>query len=123
MLVCLVDLLLCGHHVRVSQAARQAAGAAVYDWTGLLIMAGIGTAAAPGPERPPGCQLLHGAWQGSTSRSEALIPALDRTRPARPGRHASAGPSPGCLVRRGARAGSLRAVTPANLAATRAFPP
>jgi hypothetical protein len=38
-----VDLLLCGHHFRVSQAALQAAGAAVYDQTGLLIMAGTGT--------------------------------------------------------------------------------
>ena len=64
MLVCLVDLLLCGHHVRVSQAALQAADAAVYDWTGLLIMAGIRTAAAPGPERLPGCQLLHGRLAG-----------------------------------------------------------
>jgi hypothetical protein len=46
MSVCLVDLLLCGHHVGVRQAALQAADAAVYDWSGLLIMAGIRTAAA-----------------------------------------------------------------------------
>ena len=45
-----VDLLLCGHHFRVSQAALQAAGAAVYDRTGLLIMAGSKTAAAPHPK-------------------------------------------------------------------------
>jgi hypothetical protein len=45
-----VDLLLCGHHFRVSQAALRAAGAAVYDRTGLLIMAGTKTAAAPGPK-------------------------------------------------------------------------
>jgi len=45
-----VDLLLCGHHFRVSQAALQAVGAAVYDRTGLLIMAGTRTAGAPGPE-------------------------------------------------------------------------
>ena len=35
-----VDLLLCGHHYRVSQAALHAAGADVYDVTGVLIMTG-----------------------------------------------------------------------------------
>ena len=45
-----VDLLLCGHHFRVSQAALQAAGAAVYDETGLLIMAGTGDVRVPGPK-------------------------------------------------------------------------
>ena len=35
-----VDLLLCGHHYRVSQAALGAAGATVYDSTGTLIMRG-----------------------------------------------------------------------------------
>ena len=35
-----VDLLLCGHHFRVSQAGLKAAGAAAYDQAGLLIMAG-----------------------------------------------------------------------------------
>ena len=45
-----VDLLLCGHHFRVSQAALQAAGAAVYDETGLLIMAGTGDVGVPGPK-------------------------------------------------------------------------
>jgi hypothetical protein len=35
-----VDLLLCGHHFRVSQASLRAAGADVYDKTGLQIMAG-----------------------------------------------------------------------------------
>jgi len=45
-----VDLLLCGHHFRVSQAALRAAGAAVYDQTGLLIMAGTADAGAPGPK-------------------------------------------------------------------------
>jgi hypothetical protein len=44
-----VDLLLCGHHFRVSQASLRAAGAAVYDQTGLLIMAGTTTAGALGP--------------------------------------------------------------------------
>ncbi len=39
-----VDLLLCGHHFRVSQASLQAAGADVYDKDGLLIMAGTRTA-------------------------------------------------------------------------------
>ncbi len=45
-----VDLLLCGHHFRVGQAALQAVGAAVYDQTGLLIMAATKTAASPHPE-------------------------------------------------------------------------
>ena len=36
-----VDLLLCGHHFRVSQAALRAAGAAVYDDTGALIAGGV----------------------------------------------------------------------------------
>jgi len=35
-----VDLLLCGHHFRVSRAALEAAGAAVYDDTGALILGG-----------------------------------------------------------------------------------
>jgi len=35
-----VDLLLCGHHYRASLAALRAAGAAVYDSTGALIMTG-----------------------------------------------------------------------------------
>ena len=35
-----VDLLLCGHHYRASQAALHAAGASVYDEQGELIMAG-----------------------------------------------------------------------------------
>jgi hypothetical protein len=33
-----VDLLLCGHHYRASQAALHAAGATVYDCSGTLIM-------------------------------------------------------------------------------------
>jgi hypothetical protein len=37
-----VDLLLCGHHFRVSQAALAAAGAAVYDDTGALVAGGVG---------------------------------------------------------------------------------
>ncbi len=37
-----MDLLLCGHHFRVSQAALTAAGAAVYDDTGALIAGGVG---------------------------------------------------------------------------------
>ena len=34
------DLLLCGHHYRVSLAALRAAGADAYDQTGALIMTG-----------------------------------------------------------------------------------
>ena len=44
-----VDLLLCGHHFRVSQASLRAAGADVYDKTGMLIMAGTRTAGTPHP--------------------------------------------------------------------------
>ena len=44
-----VDLLLCGHHFRVSQASLQAAGADVYDKAGRLIMAGTRTAGIPRP--------------------------------------------------------------------------
>ncbi len=33
-----VDLLLCGHHYRASRGALRAAGAAVYDQKGVLIM-------------------------------------------------------------------------------------
>jgi hypothetical protein len=35
-----VELLLCGHHYRVSLGALRAAGADVYDETGALIMTG-----------------------------------------------------------------------------------
>jgi hypothetical protein len=42
-----VELLLCGHHFRVSQASLQAAGADVYDKAGLLIMAGTRMAGTP----------------------------------------------------------------------------
>jgi hypothetical protein len=37
-----VDLLLCGHHYRVSRAALQAIGADVYDQTGTLIRSAAG---------------------------------------------------------------------------------
>jgi hypothetical protein len=36
-----VELLLCGHHFRASQAALIAAGAAVYDDTGALVAGGV----------------------------------------------------------------------------------
>ena len=39
-----VDLLLCGHHYRVCRAALTAAGATVYDQTGVLITTGGGRA-------------------------------------------------------------------------------
>ena len=45
-----VELLLCGHHFRVSQASLRAAGADVYDKAGLLIMAGTRMAGTPHPE-------------------------------------------------------------------------
>jgi hypothetical protein len=57
-----VDLFLCGHHFRVSQAALRAGGAAVYDDTGLLIMAGTTGSGTSGPKAGslvganPGCQ-------------------------------------------------------------------
>jgi hypothetical protein len=37
-----IDLLLCGHHFRVSRAALEAAGAAAYDGTGALVLGGAG---------------------------------------------------------------------------------
>ena len=55
-----VDLLLCGHHFRVSHASLRAAGAAVYDKTGLLIMAGAGTAGAPRPRAGRLVGMAHG---------------------------------------------------------------
>ena len=46
-----VDLLLCGHHYRASQAALHAAGATVYDSDGMLIMAD--TSEQPHARREP----------------------------------------------------------------------
>jgi hypothetical protein len=43
------DLLLCGHHYRVSRAALHAAGADVYDKAGVLITTGEG-------EQPSACR-------------------------------------------------------------------
>jgi hypothetical protein len=43
-----IDLLLCGHHFWVSRAALQAAGAAVYDGKGTLIL-GAGKRRKPAP--------------------------------------------------------------------------
>lgn len=37
-----VDLLLCGHHYRASQAALRAAGATVYDRVGEVVLPGPG---------------------------------------------------------------------------------
>ncbi len=42
-----VDLLLCGHHFQVSRDALEAAGAAVYDNTGALILGGISGSRSP----------------------------------------------------------------------------
>jgi hypothetical protein len=36
-----VDLLLCGHHYRVSRDALAAAGAVVFDETGAIVETGI----------------------------------------------------------------------------------
>ena len=36
-----IDLLLCGHHYRVSQAALRAAGVTVYDQAGAPITGGV----------------------------------------------------------------------------------
>ncbi|MGD0245405.1 MAG: hypothetical protein ABSB59_34495 [Streptosporangiaceae bacterium] len=46
-----VDLLLCGHHYRVSEAALRAAGATAYDREGTLIMP-----AARGAGQVPDCE-------------------------------------------------------------------
>lgn len=49
------DLLLCGHHYRASQAALRAAGAAVYDRSGALILADAGAqSASPRDPAPSG---------------------------------------------------------------------
>ena len=48
-----VDLLLCGHHYRASQAALRAAGAAVYDRSGAPIMPAERTGQAPAREPVP----------------------------------------------------------------------
>ena len=47
-----VDLLLCSHHFQVSRVALKAAGAAVYDGTGALILGGAGRR-PPRWSRPP----------------------------------------------------------------------
>jgi hypothetical protein len=43
-----VDLLLCGHHYRASQAALRAAGATVYDRAGAVVTPGPGWEPAAG---------------------------------------------------------------------------
>ena len=43
-----VDLLLCGHHYRASQAALRAAGATVYDHAGTVVTPGPSWDAAVG---------------------------------------------------------------------------
>src|SRR5579875_3961000 len=45
-----VDLLLCGHHYRISRAALRAIGADVYNQHGALIMTGAGEQAPAIPE-------------------------------------------------------------------------
>jgi hypothetical protein len=45
-----VDLLLCGHHYRASQAALRAAGATVYDRSGTQVMLAGGAGQAPACE-------------------------------------------------------------------------
>jgi hypothetical protein len=45
-----VDLLLCGHHYRVSRAALKAAGVTVYDEAGAPVTAGTGE------QQPPCCE-------------------------------------------------------------------
>ena len=48
-----VDLLLCGHHYRASQAALHAAGATAYDAAGTLIMPAAGRQPASSREPAP----------------------------------------------------------------------
>lgn len=71
-----VDLLLCGHHFRVSRAALEAAGAAAYDSTGALVLSG-GTSAgtAAGGVRP-----------APAERAPAVSRRPSGRRPARSGR-------------------------------------
>lgn len=68
-----VDLLLCGHHFRVSQASLRAAGADVYDKTGLQIMAGTSTA---GTARATADRLVRTGSDHRTLRDDrAVTPA------------------------------------------------
>ena len=46
-----VDLLLCGHHYRVSRAVLAGIGAVVFDRTGAIVAAGAG-AVDEGPDHP-----------------------------------------------------------------------
>ena len=69
-----VDLLLCGHHYRVSRAALLAAGAAVYDEDGVLIPDGGSQPAArrePPPRRVPGSFCYAGRPRPSVFSSAA----------------------------------------------------
>jgi hypothetical protein len=51
-----VDLLMCGHHYRASQATLRAAGATVYDRSGALVtpVADAGQPASPRASAPAG---------------------------------------------------------------------
>ena len=61
-----VDLLLCGHHFRVSQASLQAAGATVYDRSGVVILAGTRMADSPGPSVGRVAGTAHGYRRATT---------------------------------------------------------
>ena len=75
-----VDLLLCGHHYRASQAALQAAGAAVYDHQGVLIM---GTAGRRQPHRHQ-TPLRHNASYPSGAEPQVVRPEVPRQPPRPP---------------------------------------
>jgi hypothetical protein len=68
-----VDLLLCGHHYRVSRAALHAAGAVVYDKTGVVIMTGESDSRVPAGSPP---------WLPHNGR---IAGAAESTYPAAPG--------------------------------------
>jgi hypothetical protein len=83
-----VDLLLCGHHFRASQAALRAAGVAVYDEIGLLgaakdMTATLSNAPVSGTSGSRGAYLPGGA-AGSTMVTFASRPN-PKTRQADPG--------------------------------------
>ncbi len=70
-----VDLLLCGHHFRVSQDSLKAAGAAVYDQTGLLIMTGTSADTARlEPEARGFVRITPGQRAGTDDRADRYGP-------------------------------------------------
>jgi hypothetical protein len=73
-----VDLLLCGHHYRASEAALRAAGATAYDRDGTLILP-----AAGGTGQVPDCEPV-AAGRHQATRRESRRPRRGRRQAAAP---------------------------------------